>query len=73
MTDDEATLVTVGQTLVRIETKLDEVIRQGGDHEKRLRAVESSGFVSGKQLWAGMLGSCTVAMGVAALIGIFVH
>lgn len=32
----------VGVTLARIEIKLDEACRIGGDHEVRLRALENS-------------------------------
>ena len=50
--------------LARIETKLDAAIKTDGDHEARLRAVETKGYVTARQLWAGMLGSAAVSSAV---------
>jgi hypothetical protein len=51
-------------TLARIETKLDQAIRGGDDHERRLRALEAA-------RWP--LPSAAVLLSVAAVIIPFVR
>lgn len=44
--------------LIRIDSKLDGVIEAKNDHETRLRTLEDKAehTVTGKQLWAGLVG-----------------
>lgn len=69
-------------TLARLEGKLDVSLATHGseinqlkednnDKEKRLRVIEARSTISVGQLWAGLLGTVTVASGVAAFIRSF--
>lgn len=73
MTTEELALQQIGLSLTRIEVKLDDMVRQGADHEARLRAVESRGNVTGKQLWAGLVGSAGVASAFAVVLALFIR
>lgn len=59
-------------TLIRLETKLDLVIGQHssqlGDHETRLRIVESTPTVSPKGLTAAIASSMTILLAVLAIL-----
>lgn len=63
----------VAVILARLELKVDQLIAGGNDHEARLRMLETKGFVTGKQLWAGLVGSATVASAFAALMIVYQH
>lgn len=63
----------VAVTLARMEVKLDQALSGVVDHEQRLRLLEGKGFIAGRQLWAGLLGSCAVATCVATVLAVFVH
>lgn len=53
--------------LTRLEVKVDNALWMVQDHETRIRGLENNGYVSGKQLWAGLTG---VALLVSALMTI---
>ena len=54
----------IGETLVRIETKLDAALEEQKDHEARIRGVEHSQWA-----WAG--GAAVVSVVSSWLISIF--
>lgn len=64
---------TIGIILARMEVKLDQALSGVADHEARLRSLESRGAITGKQLWAGLLGTVTASTGVVAILALFVH
>lgn len=49
MTDE-----SVDVRLARIELKVDQLLAMSGDHETRIRSIESSRFVTVPQLYAVM-------------------
>lgn len=59
--------------LARIEVKLDTLIAANSDHEGRLRKIELAGYVTGRQLWASVVGSATVASALVAAAALLVH
>jgi hypothetical protein len=72
--------------LARIEAKLEAALTgqvdhearirilerkdSAADHELRLRSIESRGYVTGKQMWAGLIGSATVTSAVIAAVAL---
>lgn len=56
--------------LARIEIKIDTLIAANSDHEGRLRVLEHQGFVTGRQLWASLIGSATVVSAVVAAVAL---
>lgn len=54
--------------LARMEVKLDNLLGLASDHEMRIRALENNGYVSGKQLWAGLTGVAVFAATLVPLI-----
>jgi hypothetical protein len=62
MDSEDRREVSDRELLVRIDTKLAVVIAVKEDHEERLRSVEGKlpHFVTGKQLWIGLLGVASV-------------
>lgn len=50
-----------------MEVKLDNALATVTDHEGRIRTLEANGYVSGKQLWAGLLGVAAFITGVGTL------
>lgn len=61
----------VAVILARLELKIDQLMANAGDHETRLRALEGRGFVSGKQLWAGLLGMAAVLGSLGTVAAFF--
>lgn len=61
---------TIAVSLARIETKLDALVTSASDHEGRIRFLERKGFVTGRQLWAGMLGCGTLTSTIIAAIAL---
>lgn len=57
--------------LARLEVKLDQALWAAADHETRIRALENNGYVSGKQLWAGLTGVALFAATLVTLITSF--
>lgn len=64
---------SVAVILARLELKVDQLLKDGSDHEARLRSLESRGAITGRQLWAGLLGTVTASTGVVAILALFVH
>lgn len=56
--------------LARIEVKIDTLIASYSDHESRLRFLERRGFVTARQMWAGIVGTGTVVSASAAAIAL---
>lgn len=66
MTDQDVVIA-----LTRLELKIDQLISTSSDHESRLRTLEMpKGYVTGKQLWAALLGVAAV-MGSLGTVAAF--
>lgn len=59
--------------LARIEGKIDTLVTSSADHEGRIRVIEGKGYVTSRQLWAGLLGSATVSSSIIAALALLVN
>lgn len=72
MTPEELVMQQFALSLARIETKLDGLISDTGDHEIRIRSIEGSAISRGT-MWKAFTATTSLSMAVAAVIALFVR
>lgn len=72
MSPEELVMQQFALSLARIETKLDGLIADTGDHEIRIRSLESTAITRGT-MWKAFSAATSLSTAVAALIALFVR
>lgn len=72
MSPEELVMQQFALSLARIETKLDGLISDTGDHEVRIRGLES-GSVTRAGMWKALTAMCAVSASASAMIALFVR
>lgn len=68
MSSEERMALSDRELLVRIDTRLEAVIEDKKDHEKRIRTLEDRRYISPKQFWLGFSGAVATGSALWPLI-----